>query len=115
MNRRKLVVGFDLAGLQYRYECWCGSTVAGNSVRLPEERCNSPCPESVSACGGYQAMSVYHTGFGGCTMFYYANTYVYSLLSHAANAAKRLAVYVYMPPVQRGSSKHCCNGPVSFL
>jgi hypothetical protein len=60
-------LGFSLAGLQYRYECWCGQTMSEDSVRLIEERCNSACPDFTASahCGGFLAMSVYKTGFGG--------------------------------------------------
>jgi len=59
-----LRIGFQLAGLQYGYECWCGQAVSVNGVQVSELQCNMSCPgrESQSVCGGYLAMSVYLTG-----------------------------------------------------
>jgi len=59
-----LRIGFSLAGLQYRYECWCGKALSVNGMRVSELQCNMSCPshETQSVCGGYLAMSVYLTG-----------------------------------------------------
>jgi len=59
-----LRIGFNLAGLQYRYECWCGKALSVNGLHISESQCNMSCPshETRSMCGGYLAMSVYLTG-----------------------------------------------------
>ena len=62
-----VVVGFQLAGVEYSYECWCGQSY-GEAMKLSEQACDSPCPGDMSQkCGGFNAMKIYHTGLGGET------------------------------------------------
>lgn len=64
-----LRVGFNLAGLQYGNECWCGKALSDDAVHVGELQCNMSCPshETQSVCGGYLVMSVYLTGLGRVT------------------------------------------------
>ena len=59
-----LRIGFNMAGLQHGYECWCGKALTVNSLQVSDQQCNVSCPshETQSVCGGYLAMSVYLTG-----------------------------------------------------
>lgn len=60
-----LIAGFEYAGMQFNYECWCGDKVA-LMKRTEESRCDSRCPGNrTQTCGGFLMMNVYHTGLGG--------------------------------------------------
>ena len=60
-----LVAGFQLAGVEFSHECWCGQSY-NQALRLSEQNCNSPCPaDPGQTCGGFNAMKIYHTGLGG--------------------------------------------------
>jgi len=55
--------GFQLAGLQYRNECFCGQEMPHQSIKLSHSACNMRCPGShAHNCGGYFAIDIYKTG-----------------------------------------------------
>lgn len=52
--------GYLFAGTEYGLECWCGSAIRDDAVRLPEDSCNMLCQESGNEiCGGSWVISVY--------------------------------------------------------
>ena len=52
--------GFSLAGVENGEECWCGRSIRGNTVRLPESCCEMPCRGNAGAtCGGNWAIGVF--------------------------------------------------------
>lgn len=58
--------GFQYAGMEYGYECWCGDTLAPARRAEGDVRCDHACPGGGDGkCGGYLHASVYHTGVGG--------------------------------------------------
>ena len=60
------VSGFQLAGVQFSRECWCGQTDRDIEVRrVSDAQCDSLCPtEGKRKCGGYLTMGIFHTGLG---------------------------------------------------
>ena len=57
-------VGYSVAGVQYRYACFCASSYA-HAERRREERCNMRCPGDCSQmCGGSYLMNVYDRYLG---------------------------------------------------
>jgi len=51
---------FQYAGVQYRYECFCGNTSPPASKLLAKSECNLPCSgDSSKICGGVSKMNVY--------------------------------------------------------
>lgn len=60
------VVGFQFAGLEFGYECWCSGTMAKKRSQMNDAKCNHTCPgDTSSRCGGYLAVNIYHTGYEG--------------------------------------------------
>lgn len=52
--------GYSFAGTESGTECWCGSSIRDDAVRLPESLCDSNCQGNESqSCGGSWAISVY--------------------------------------------------------
>lgn len=52
--------GLHMAGVENGQECWCGSAIRGDAVRLPESCCEMPCQGNVGAvCGGDWAVGVF--------------------------------------------------------
>lgn len=52
--------GYKLAGTENGRECWCGSSIRDDAVRLPESQCGKPCQgESTELCGGSWAIDVF--------------------------------------------------------
>ena len=58
--------GFKFAGVEYSVECWCGSDLIMSRL-TSEDRCHNTCSgdNTVEKCGGYQAIGIYTTEFGG--------------------------------------------------
>ncbi|CAG9819354.1 unnamed protein product [Phaedon cochleariae] len=55
--------GFPYAGVQYGYECFCGTDEPPLSSKIPDSSCNLKCPENQhETCGGYYTMNIYQTG-----------------------------------------------------
>uniref|UniRef100_T1INJ3 protein xylosyltransferase n=1 Tax=Strigamia maritima TaxID=126957 RepID=T1INJ3_STRMM len=55
--------GFQLAGVQYSHECFCGDDVPTNKAKVGETLCDLKCPEDENLiCGGFYYMNVYYTG-----------------------------------------------------
>ena len=51
---------FQYAGVQYKYECFCGNNSPPSSKLLPISQCNLPCSgDSSKKCGGAWKMNVY--------------------------------------------------------
>ena len=74
-------VGFKLAGVQYGYECWCG-TSHGDALRLAEANCNTPCAgDATLKCGGFSVMNIYHTGLGGETPHLLSSRSIHEVVS----------------------------------
>lgn len=52
--------GYKLAGTENGRECWCGSSIRDDAVRLPESQCGKPCQgQSTELCGGSWAIDVF--------------------------------------------------------
>ena len=52
--------GYSFAGTENGYECWCGSSIRDDAVRLPESCCNVSCHgRDDETCGGSWAVSVF--------------------------------------------------------
>ncbi|RDA86208.1 hypothetical protein CP532_3491 [Ophiocordyceps camponoti-leonardi (nom. inval.)] len=57
---------YAFAGTEAGIECWCGSAIRDDAVRLPDTYCEMPCPGTAGeACGGSWAISVYACPAGG--------------------------------------------------
>ena len=55
-------VGYQLAGVQYTNQCFCGNTPPPWSVIRPDNECNKICPGNPNQkCGGRWRMNVYTT------------------------------------------------------
>ncbi|KAJ9124771.1 hypothetical protein QFC24_003139 [Naganishia onofrii] len=51
--------GYNIAGVEYGTECYCGNSFVGGAVALASSSCNMPCPgNGGESCGGSWAMSV---------------------------------------------------------
>ncbi|KAI6217860.1 Protein xylosyltransferase [Aphelenchoides fujianensis] len=61
-----LRIGFQLAGVEYKSECFCGSLgdLEGGNLHEQQVECQRyPCPGNQSLpCGGFNALAVYTTG-----------------------------------------------------
>merc|ERR1711874_927798 len=52
--------GYRFAGVQYRYECFCGNTAPPQEVLTGEEECDMVCSgDNNQICGGGWRMNVY--------------------------------------------------------
>lgn len=51
--------GYPFAGTEYGKECWCGSSIRDDAVRLPEGLCDTPFQGADELCGGSWAVSVF--------------------------------------------------------
>lgn len=52
--------GYKLAGTENGRECWCGSSIRDDAVRLPEAQCGKPCQgQPAELCGGSWAIDVF--------------------------------------------------------
>lgn len=52
--------GYSFAGTENGYECWCGSSIRDDAVRLPESSCNVSCRgRDDETCGGSWTVSVF--------------------------------------------------------
>ncbi|UKZ75340.1 hypothetical protein TrVFT333_003021 [Trichoderma virens FT-333] len=52
--------GYKFAGTENGRECWCGTSIRDDAVRLPESQCGKPCQnQPTEACGGSWAMDVF--------------------------------------------------------
>ncbi|KAF7548473.1 hypothetical protein G7Z17_g7032 [Cylindrodendrum hubeiense] len=53
--------GYSIAGTEDGQECWCGTAIRSDAVRLPENYCGTPCQGgSETVCGGSWAVMVYN-------------------------------------------------------
>ena len=51
---------FQFAGVQYKYQCFCGNNAPPSSKLLPKSECNLPCSGDPSRkCGGVWKMNIY--------------------------------------------------------
>ena len=56
-------VGYRYAGLEYRYECFCGDFYYDKYGKVSDHECNETCPgNSSQICGGPWKLSVYDAG-----------------------------------------------------
>ena len=61
-------LGYDFAGVQYSYECFCGNKIPNPDLKIDEKKCDLPCSggdhqidQSMSQnCGGYLTMNIYN-------------------------------------------------------
>lgn len=52
--------GMSLAGVESGEECWCGTTIRDDALRIPESCCEMPCQGDPGAiCGGDWAIGVF--------------------------------------------------------
>lgn len=52
--------GFPVAGLEYYYQCFCGSQLDSASLKVSDSDCNTPCDGYQNQiCGGSNRLSVY--------------------------------------------------------
>ncbi|KAH7156514.1 WSC domain-containing protein [Dactylonectria macrodidyma] len=52
--------GYTIAGTENGQECWCGTAIRDDAVRLPENYCGTPCQDGTgTVCGGSWAVLVY--------------------------------------------------------
>ncbi|KAL8845777.1 MAG: hypothetical protein Q9221_009086 [Calogaya cf. arnoldii] len=57
--------GFDLFGLEYYRECYCGNKLQSGSVAAPSNECKAPCTGDKSEiCGGDNRLNLYTFGTG---------------------------------------------------
>lgn len=65
--------GFPYAGVQYSSECFCGSELPTDAVKLADSSCNMKCSgDQHEICGGYYAINIYETGIASkydCIIF----------------------------------------------
>ncbi|KAM5384488.1 hypothetical protein ACJZ2D_001524 [Fusarium nematophilum] len=53
--------GYSFAGTEDGQECWCGTAMRDDSVRLHQSLCETPCQGALgTSCGGSWAISVYY-------------------------------------------------------
>ena len=58
-------LGYNFAGVQYSYECFCGNTKPDQDLKIDEIKCDLPCSAVVDQsqlqnCGGYLTMNIYN-------------------------------------------------------
>ncbi|KAI1369343.1 WSC domain-containing protein [Xylaria arbuscula] len=59
---------YQLAGLEYSRECWCGDTLNSLSARLEDSACDTACDgANTTACGGALRLSVYNSTADGAS------------------------------------------------
>ncbi|PNP58497.1 hypothetical protein THARTR1_01513 [Trichoderma harzianum] len=52
--------GYKFAGTENGRECWCGTSIRDDAVRLPQSQCGKPCQgQPTEACGGSWAIDVF--------------------------------------------------------
>ncbi|KAL7924078.1 WSC domain-containing protein [Trichoderma austrokoningii] len=52
--------GYRLAGTENGRECWCGTSIRDDAVRLPESQCGKPCQgQATELCGGSWAIDIF--------------------------------------------------------
>lgn len=52
--------GYKFAGTENGRECWCGTSIRDDAVRLPQSQCGKPCQgQPTEACGGSWAVDVF--------------------------------------------------------
>ncbi|RFU78712.1 wsc domain-containing [Trichoderma arundinaceum] len=52
--------GYKVAGTENGRECWCGTSIRDDAVRLPESQCGKPCQgQPTGTCGGSWAIDVF--------------------------------------------------------
>ncbi|KAL7939691.1 WSC domain-containing protein [Trichoderma chlorosporum] len=52
--------GYTFAGTENGRECWCGTSIRDDALRLPESQCGKPCQgQPTEACGGSWTMDVF--------------------------------------------------------
>ncbi|KAL9055995.1 MAG: hypothetical protein Q9206_002911 [Seirophora lacunosa] len=57
--------GFDLFGLEYYRECYCGNRLQSGSVSAPDNECYHPCTgDRNEICGGDNRLNLYTLGSG---------------------------------------------------
>ncbi|KAK8026124.1 hypothetical protein PG990_003947 [Apiospora arundinis] len=57
------IAGFNLAGLEFGTECWCGNSVEGANNPVDPSRCDTTCPgNEKETCGGDLALNLYYKG-----------------------------------------------------
>ncbi|KAK5624481.1 hypothetical protein RRF57_000197 [Xylaria bambusicola] len=55
---------YQLAGLEYSRECWCGDELNSLSERLSDAACDTPCDgANTTVCGGALRLSLYNSAF----------------------------------------------------
>ncbi|KAH7001346.1 hypothetical protein EDB80DRAFT_89661 [Ilyonectria destructans] len=53
--------GYSIAGTENGQECWCGTAIREDAIRLPENYCGTPCQGgSGTVCGGSWAVMVFN-------------------------------------------------------
>ncbi|KAH0530602.1 hypothetical protein TsFJ059_005207 [Trichoderma semiorbis] len=52
--------GYKFAGTENGRECWCGTSIRDDAMRLPQSQCGKPCQgQPTEACGGSWAIDVF--------------------------------------------------------
>uniref|UniRef100_A0A914UJD3 protein xylosyltransferase n=1 Tax=Plectus sambesii TaxID=2011161 RepID=A0A914UJD3_9BILA len=62
-----LRLGFQLSGVQYQYECFCGDLIDMEGAKMiSEQSCTKyRCPgDTHESCGGFDSIALYNTGLG---------------------------------------------------
>lgn len=58
-----VLTGYLFAGLEYRFECWCGDYKYTEHAKLPDSECTSRCSGDLKPlCGGFWRLAIYTTG-----------------------------------------------------
>ena len=53
-------LGYPLAGVQFRKQCFCGNEIASRAKIAPSNNCNMRCPgDGTVFCGGSWRMNIY--------------------------------------------------------
>ena len=60
--------GYDLFGVEYGRECYCGNILMDGSVQAPSSECGKTCPgNKAEKCGGGNRLNIYHFEQGDVT------------------------------------------------
>jgi hypothetical protein len=52
--------GYEFAGTENGNECWCGTSLRDDAVRLPDSQCDEPCVgQPTENCGGNWTVNVF--------------------------------------------------------
>ncbi|ORY86870.1 hypothetical protein BCR37DRAFT_376149 [Protomyces lactucae-debilis] len=58
--------GYTMAGIEYYYQCFCGSSGTNGQPQISDSECSAPCNDDKSeTCGGGNAIQLYSVPSGG--------------------------------------------------